>query len=354
MKNKKINIIYICIAEKGPSGGGKIIYNHSDIINNLKNNFTSQVLHIKKKKYKKWSNSLNKILNINEKKYSGWDLSDIVVNKNFKSHWFENKINIKNNFKFDKKKDFVIIPEIFSHFANELLFEKKIPYAIFAQNGYCLKPTNNYKALDKAYKNAEFILSYSNDITKCLNLAFPFCKNKIFQTKYAINKNKFNFSTTKKNIITYMPRKLPDHSEHLFFLIRKHLPKSWKIKALHNLKQSDVYKHLSESKIFLAFSNLEGLPLPPVEAAIAGNKVIGYTGEGGKEYWHEPLFTAIPNGNFSKFVFEILFYIKKSKKNNSFKSKRDKLIKRFSLSLEKKNIIKMLNKKNTFFKNKND
>ena len=34
-------------------------------------------------------------------------------------------------------------------------------------------------------------------------------------------------------------------------------------------------------------SNLEGLGLPPLETAIAGNKVIGYTGEGGKEYWKE-------------------------------------------------------------------
>lgn len=342
MKNKKINIIYICIAEKGPSGGGKIIYNHSDIINNLKDNFTSEVLHIKKKKYKKWTNSFNKILNINEKKYFGWDINDIVVNKNFKSNWFENKINIKNNFKFNKNTDFVIIPEIFAHFANELLFNKKISYAIFAQNGYCLKPTNNYKALDKAYKNAKFILSYSKDITKCLNLAFPFCKNKILQTTYAINQNKFNYTGNKKNIITYMPRKLPDHSEHLFFLIRKHLPKSWKIKALHNLKQKEVYKNLSESRIFLAFSNLEGLPLPPVEAAIAGNKVIGYTGEGGNEYWHEPLFTKISNGNFSKFIFEILHYIKNSKKNAHFKTERNKLIKKFSLDLEKRNIKKML------------
>ena len=34
-------------------------------------------------------------------------------------------------------------------------------------------------------------------------------------------------------------------------------------------------------------SNLEGLGLPPLETAIAENKVIGYTGEGGKEYWKE-------------------------------------------------------------------
>mgnify|MGYP003726531753 FL=1 len=79
------------------------------------------------------------------------------------------------------------------------------------------------------------------------------------------------------------------------------MPKSWKLKPIHNLTQKEVYKYLLKSKIFLAFSKLEGLPLPPVEAAIAGNKVIGYTGEGGKEYWREPLFTEISNGDFLKF-----------------------------------------------------
>ena len=46
--------------------------------------------------------------------------------------------------------------------------------------------------------------------------------------------------------------------------------------------------------------------MPPIEAALAGNKVIGYTGEGGKEYWKKPIFTEIPNGNALKFVKEIL------------------------------------------------
>ena len=99
----------------------------------------------------------------------------------------------------------------------------------------------------------------------------------------------------------------------------------------------------------MAFSKLEGLPLPPVEAAIAGNKVIGYTGEGGKEYWKEPLFTEIPNGEFSKFTKEIIKFIKKGKNNEKFSLVRNKLIRNFSPDLERKKIIIMLNKINSFF-----
>ena len=84
--------------------------------------------------------------------------------------------------------------------------------------------------------------------------------------------------------------------------------------------------------------------MPPVEAAIAGNKVIGYTGEGGKEYWHEPVFTEIQNGDFSKFIIEILKFVKKGKKDKKFNSGRKKIIKNFSLELEIKKIKYMLNR----------
>ena len=67
MKNtdKDINIIYLHTVERGPSGGGKTIYNHSNTINNLGlSNVTSQILHIKKKKTSKRNRSIKKIFNI--------------------------------------------------------------------------------------------------------------------------------------------------------------------------------------------------------------------------------------------------------------------------------------------------
>ena len=42
---KKINIIYLLPEFKGASGGGKVIYKHSIILNNLKRNISSEVLH---------------------------------------------------------------------------------------------------------------------------------------------------------------------------------------------------------------------------------------------------------------------------------------------------------------------
>ena len=245
---------------------------------------------------------------------------------------------------FNREKDFVIFPEIFAHFAKNLCIEKKIPYAIFVQNGYCLNSTSNFKSLEEVYKNAKFILSYSQDISNCIKLAFRNCEKKILRTNISIDTNKFNFKLKKTNTITYMPRKLPTHSDNLIFFLRNNLPKTWKIKPLHNLDEKGVYNNLLKSKIFLSFSNMEGLGIPPIEAAIAGNKVIGYPGQGGKEYWQKHIFTEIPHGNLSKFINEIHLFIKNQHKSKKFKSVRKKIIDKYSSFQERKFIINMINR----------
>ena len=141
-----------------------------------------------------------------------------------------------------------------------------------------------------------------------------------------------------------MPRKLSQHSDLVMFFLKKHLPNSWKIKKIHNVNEKKVFYYLSKSKIFLSFTHFEGLGMPPIEAALAGNKVIGYTGEGGKEIWHKPIFTEVPNGDVLKFVDEILKSLSNNKVSLDFKFQRKKIIDNFSINKEKKNLIKMIKK----------
>ena len=309
------NIIFLTHAEKKPSGGAKYIYNYSQIINELKN-FSSEVIHIKKKKTSKFRDSINKKLNINRGVYSGWQFEDITYSINFKYEWFENKVKVKKNFEFDREKDFVILPEIFAHFADDLLINNNINYAILVQNGYVIDSTNDEKKLLKAYKNAKFILSSSSNTSECVKLKFPKLNSKILKISYCIDLGKIN-SKLKKNVITYSSRKLPQQSNLLISYLKPNLPKKWTLQNLHNLSNKEFITSIKRSKIFLSFSYLEGLGLPPIEAALAGNQVIGYTGEGGNEYWKKPLFTKINFGEITKFIKTIIERIHKDnlKKN---------------------------------------
>jgi len=339
------NIIFFVDAQKGPSGGGKIIYQYSNYIDSLKN-FKSSVAHLKKKKIYKWINSINKKISKKKNTETGWKFKELRVKKNHNFTWFDQKIKNKEDFNLSKNNDFVVLPEIFAHFAEDFLIKEKIPYAIFVQNGYAIFPTNNIRKLNLAYEKAKFILAYSQDIKECIALAYPTVKNKILNVKYSIDYKKFNFKIKKENLITYMPRKLSKHSELIISFLNNSLPNNWRIKAIDNSSEKEVYRILEKSKFFLAFSNLEGLPLPPIEAALSGNKVIGYTGEGGKEYWKEPIFTEIKTAELKNFCKKILLnlnlnfnvFLKKTTKQ------RKKISVQFSVENEKKHINRFLKK----------
>ena len=335
------NIIYISHSEKNPSGGAKIIYRHSEKINNLKN-FSSEVLHLKKTRLSKFKTSIKKKIKLNTKIEDGWQLNEVMPVKKFNYRWFNHKIKTRNYFNFDKKKDFIILPEIFAHLAEDLLIKKKINYAIFVQNGYVIQSTNNEKKLIKAYKKAKFILSYSNDITNCINLKFPNLKTKIVKISYSINLKNLRLKN-KLNLITYMSRKLPVHSNLVINYLKPQLPKNWRIKNLNRLTEEQTYKLLKKSKIFLSFSSFEGLGLPPAEAALARNFVIGYTGEGGNEYWKKPIFTKINSGEITTFVKMVIKKIKELKRNNQFPLRTYfELKSKFSKEKELKNIQNFL------------
>ena len=137
-----------------------------------------------------------------------------------------------------------------------------------------------------------------------------------------------------------MPRKKIEQSKIIINSLKNKLPKYWNFVKIDNLKEREVGKIFSKSKIFLSFSFNEGLGLPPIEAALAGNKVIGFSGEGGEEYWKKPIFSAaLKKENFSAEVFKFL-----RQKNflKISKNQRNILKKKYSINRERKSILRFL------------
>ena len=343
---KKINIIYFLPEMKGASGGAKVIYKHSNIINNLDQNFSSQILHLKRNIIYKFEASLAKRLSFLNNKYSGLDAKKMKISKSYSpdKNWQVDVYEKRKSLNFEKTKDFVILPEIWAHFADDLgLIKKNINYGIFVQGFYHMFSTNNFIKLKKSYEKANIIISDSDYSIKCIKNMFPEFANKIVRVNFSVNEKKFKIYQ-KSNLITYMPRKLPDHANLLIFYLKNLLPKGWKIVPLINISEKKLINYLSKSKIFLSFSNLEGIGIPPIEAALAGNKVIGYTGGGGIEYWKLPLFKKIESGEIDDFGQILLKEIKNYKSDWVKKSKiyRKQLSKQYSEQNQKKSLINLL------------
>ena len=350
---KKVNITYLLPEMKGASGGAKVIYNHSLILNSINKNVNSKIVHLKKNFLYKLEQSLSKRIKFFEKKYSGWDGKKMKISKKFrpKKNWHDDKILVGDNLNFDRKKDFVIIPEIWAHFATDLkLAEKGINYAIFVQGFYHMYSTNNFVNLKKSYEDARLIITTSKYSISYLRTMFPKIRKKIFKVNLSIDNKKFKIKK-KTNLITYMPRKLPEHSNLLLFFLKNLLPKNWKILPLINVSEKELINTLSISKIFLSFSNFEGMGIPPIEAALSGNKVIGYVGGGGSEYWRKPIFIKVENGEIQDFAKKIIHNIKTYKNSwiKNTKKNRLQLSNYYSIKSEKESLILLSNKILKFF-----
>ena len=275
-----LNICFLSPASPTPSGGVKVIYRLAELI---------------------------------DKSYAPTIQAEIcsVHNPRFRCEWFEHNVKSRGGYKFDSASDFLIIPEYMAGYIGDALLASHIRYAIFVQGGYIICENHSIEVLAPIYEAAQFVISISKDTTNCVKLFFPDVSNKILQYRYILEGAFSSSLDAKDNLITYMPRKIASHSRFVISALTPQLPASWEISPIHNLSEFDVSRVLSRSRVFLSFSDQEGLGIPPIEAALSGNIVIGYHGEGGREYWKTPLFIEIQKGNLIAFVHRTLELIHK-------------------------------------------
>jgi hypothetical protein len=264
-------IIYFCPKVNIPSGGIKVIHRHSEIINTLGG--VSEIFYVRPE-------------------------AD-------KIDWFEHQASIKQGDDFDVENDFAILPETQIFDSWKTLKDAGIEFGIFVQNGYLLTENIPNDEIAACYAAAKFIICISEDAVRCIFQFFPEHTGKLIRVIYSVDSCLFA-PGKKENVITYMPRKMRAHSEFLVTMLEKRLPAHWRCVAIDNMSETEVARTLAASRIFMAFSDFEGLPIPPVEAALAGNFVIGYTGQGGREYWNPPVFEAIESGDIVRFIDVVL------------------------------------------------
>jgi hypothetical protein len=313
-QGQSLNVVYILPSNKASKAGGdKVIYKQSEYINQMAYlGVTSQILH--------------------------------PDNQAFKHSWFEHQVDFKLNNQLSAQTDFVVIPEVMVIPHAKMLASLGIRFGIYVQNGYSASIplyVGSEQDLRDAYHAAEVILTISDDTSECMQLAFPHLADKIQRIYYSVDSGKFKPHAQKENLITYMPRKLARHSDLVRFFLQDNLPAGWRLAAIHGLNETGVVDLLSRSKIFLSFSEFEGCPLPPVEAALSGNMVVGYTGEGAREYWQAPTFTEIYNGDIKHYVKEILQAIQRLESNtqdDQMEQIRQNLASRYSLEAERQSL----------------
>ena len=309
-----MKIIYLIPTyDNKPSGGVKVIYKHAEFLQEI--GINTNVLHVYKPR--------------------------------FICNWFKHSMHTRSYANFNIAEDFLVIPEVIAGELGLFCLRNNLKYAIFVQNGYLIQKglgKESKQNLLNVYKNSEIILTISKSTEDYVKNIFNFNDlkkiirvNPYVENHYAENAKYF--------LITYMSRKLSEHSRNVLFYLKNKINKKWRFIDIDGFNEDKTMNILNKSKIFLSFSDQEGLGLPPIEAAICKNFVIGYTGRGGDEYFKKPIFTKIDYGDLISFSSKVIEKVNLIENNLdefnklNFQKQRKKLISNFSKNEVKKGLV---------------
>ena len=204
-----------------------------------------------------------------------------------------------------RKDDVLIVPEEFlfmvAQLANRTTNYVVINQGFFATYNSEFGRKNNYFTVNQIYKNALAVLCNSEHTEISVKNWLEVPQEKLL--RYVVHIEDYFKPGIKKNKITYMSRK---NFQFCMFVINylEGRYQNWEFEDIKGATKEEVAHSMSTSKIFLAFGGPEGLGSPPIEAALSGNKVIGFDGYGGKEYFNEPIFTEVPYGNHYAYLLK--------------------------------------------------
>ena len=261
-------IYYVCPENNRPCGGTKNLYNHVDCLND-----------------------------------HGLEASIFHQKRGFRLTWFENETKVVHPpHVFNKDIDWLVFPEMYG-----LRISAAPPglrKVIFNQNAYYTfssYPINNDKP-PTPYLDSDVmgVMVVSEDSKRYLEYSFPGLS--VFRIHPAFSPA-FSFSGTKKKQIAFMPRKhIEDARQVINILKYRGVLEGWQLITIQDMRESQLVQILSESAIFLSFGYPEGLGGPPAEAMICGCIVIGYHGQGCREYMTGPTCWPIDEGQTLKFA----------------------------------------------------
>lgn len=151
---------------------------------------------------------------------------------------------------------------------------------------------------------------YHPDIKGCISMSkWTYSCHRLAQLEntwpasYFIESKLYRYSNEKKRQIAYMPRRLRKDSTAVINLLRlRGNLQGFTFVPIDGMTQQEVAQALGESLIFLSFSYREGFGLPPAEAMACGCLVVGYSGNGGDEFFDEGLAFKITNGDLASYV----------------------------------------------------
>lgn len=234
-------------------------------------------------------------------------------NNDFRVQWFKNDTPVIGLEQLKKRgmsrhKDVIVFPETWHEASTN--FAPGIGKVFFNQNAYYslgIKEVNPGFANGYGDPELFFHLFVSEDNQALASYVFGLAPESTGVLKNGIDTERFKPRAKedggKELEVAYMIRKNPDHVQRLLLISqRRNLLSRARFTELSSLQEGEVANHLGRTRIFLSFEYPAGWPLPPAEAMASGCVVVGYHGEGGKDYFQSTHCFPINYGDWNSFA----------------------------------------------------
>lgn len=235
----------------------------------------------------------------------GFDASILHDQPGFRCTWFmhDTKITCLEEVTFATE-DIVALPEVNSHLVFE--FPKGIRKIIINQNAYnTFGGFLRYNCGDPyLHEDVIAVLVHSQHDLEYIRYLYPDAN--VYRMYCGIDNQIFRFNPDKLAQVAYMPRKYDAGAQQLMNLLNhRDILHGFRVRKIENTSLEECARIMQESLIFLSFSSYEGFGLPPIEALSCGCIVIGFHGNGGKEYFKPEFSFPVEYGDLLNFVLTI-------------------------------------------------
>lgn len=272
----------------------------------------------------------------------------MVHNKEgFRAPWFESVTRIayqKDVAREAGKGDVLVLPEIVKVEAADAWPE--VSKVIFNQNAYYTFINHPKELADKRslYTHPEVMCAVveSEDSRQYLQWVYP--KLTVHRVKVGIDEKLFYPGDPKKRIIALMPRKQGKVVQQVLGML-KHRGSlaGWTVRVIENRSEEETARLLRESMVFLSFGHPEGFGLPPAEAMACGCVVIGFHGNGGREFFTPEHGFPIEVGDVLGYAQTVEAVAKRIAAGDGFEQMRRKaskfILATYSLAEERRSVV---------------
>jgi glycosyltransferase involved in cell wall biosynthesis len=296
-------IYFLCPDDEEPFGGIRTIYRHAAILR--RHGYDAYVVHERRGFRYPWSQFDVPVLGWSSKRYRRESSSPLArlarrTRRHFRPEPADRPFaQLKGPPSFAiSDADVVVVPELYGPRIAEIA--PGVPKVVFNQGVYLTfyHYPQDLSGFPFPYRNPDVVATIvpSLDSARFMEHAFPGAR--VFRVRNSINTELFRFEGDKALQIAYMPRRnCEDARRVLAILAARTALDDVEVVAIHGLPAEEVAAVLRRSAVFLTLGYQEGFGLPGIEAMACGAMVVGFDGNGGREYLLPELSYPIPTAD---------------------------------------------------------